>query len=629
MARVTKYTTSFGIGQFGARAFTRPYPYTVFEQTSSNIISNGTIEIDFYTKDNIALFSLSASAKDTIVSKVKFTNDFRGCAECQLSLTSAPYTDLQYGAKIKIRIGNQYFYTGYLFKPQAEFNSKRNLFIYKFFGMRQRYSGQKLSLKKYNITSISVSGGEATYHLSEQVPNDIFVNQRIGVRRTDNAANRGYFLITNIGTSSITVSSFFGVSQGTSGGDLIILPASCSNTSNLSEVFKDIAKEAVKNFPELKYNPTKIEFSTGKLTAGFIDIDGVNYDKLLETLEILSGNKYYMGVDEEGEFFFRKIPTNILDVLNTGYDMVDPGVTLNYNNIANLVTGERTNQRGSTSNGFNVVGTAQPESDALLSQAKYGVYAKRVSLPAYLSDSAIQAVIDNVLAINKEPRYSAKISNLKFNKLYNIGNYQICPLPDYYNTVFNECEILTGWTSGDNINLSINYDFVITGNGSLNIDLSLLSNGQEIRYTPEKPFDLTGKQTLSFWIYSNKYGNFTTLEISDGEVYYDYPVNITTVSQFFLVTIDISSIELDEIKELAFKFEGIAENTEIYIDKIDVRKFGATHIEVPLKKATYDLDSHNSNIDLEFGDEGESLSEYLQGIQATIETQKLASANRN
>ena len=95
------------------------------------------------------------------------------------------------------------------------------------------------------------------------------------------------------------------------------------------------------------------------------------------------------------------------------------------------------------------------------------------------------------------------------------------------------------------------------------------------------------------------------------------------------LTDDELVLELDEIKELAFKFSGVTESLELYIDKIDVRKFGANHVTVPLKKATYDLDSHNANIDLEFGDEGESLSEYLQGIQAQIETQKLATANRN
>ena len=629
MPFVTKYTTTFGIGQFGARANTRPYPYSVFEETQQDVISNDVIDIDFYTKNDIPLFSLAANVKDTILSNAKFTNDFRGCAECEINLNSPPLVDIQYGAKVKIRVGRLYFYTGYLFKPQSEFNSKRNLFNYKFFGMRQRYAKQKINLKKYNITSITKSGDQVTYNFSDIVPSDTFINQRIGVRRCDNANNNGYFLITNISSNSVTVTSFFGVAQGSAGGDVIILPASCSNTANLSEVFKDVAKQAVIDFPELAYNPTKIEFSTGKLTAGFFDINGVDYDKIFETLEILSGNQYYMGIDQEGEFFFKKIPVGVLGVLNTGYDMVDPGLTLNYNNIANLITGERTKARGTSGNGFDVIGTAEPESDALLSQAKYGVYAKRVQLPAYLSDGSIQAVIDNVLAINKEPRNSAKISNLKFDKFYQVGNYSICPLPDFYNTVVNECESLSGWTSGANVNLSVNTDILITGNGSLEISVSDLSNGEESRLTLANPFDLTGKQTISFWIFSSKYGDFITLELSDGVNYYDYPVNVTTVNQFFLVTIDISDIELNEMTELAFKFDDLVDVTLFYLDKIDIRKFGAIHTTVPLKKATYDLQSHNSNIDLEFGDEGESLSEYLQGIQATIETQKLAAVNRN
>lgn len=567
--------------------------------------------------------------KDTIVNKVKFSNDFRGCAECELSLTSPPLTDLQYGAKIKIRIGNQYFYTGYLFKPQSEFNSKKDVFVYKFFGMRQRYAKQLINLKEYGITSITKSGDAVTYNLNQDIPADTFPNQRIAIRRTDNNANKGYYLITNLTNNSITVNNTLGVAQLTAGGDVIILPASCSNTSFISEVFRDVAKEAVKNFPELVYNPTKIETSTGKVTTGFIDIDGIPYDKMIETLEILGGNQFYMGVDERGEFFFKKIPSGVLEVLNTGYDMKDPGLTLNYNNIANLVTGERTQQRGSSSNGFSVVGTAQPESEALLSQAKYGVYAKRVSLPGYLSNDAIQAVIDNVLAINKEPRNSAKIGELKFDRLYKIGNYAVCPLPDNYNVILNECDTLIGWISGLHISLSLNYQILMTGNASLEVGLGDLSNGEEIRLTLSEGFDLIGKQTISFWIYSSKYGEFITLELTDEIHIHEYEISITTVSQFVLITLDISNINLDVIKELAFKFNNIIEPVVIYIDKINVRKFGAQHVIVPLKKATYNLESHKADIDLEFGDEGESLSEYLQGIQAQIETQKIAATKRD
>jgi hypothetical protein len=628
MPLVDKFTTTIGLGRFGERSNSRPYKYIVFEQVVKDVISNNQIEIDFLSKNGIKLFSLASNVKDILLSNFRFTNDFRGCAECEINLNSPPLVDIQYGTKVKIRIGQTFIYTGYLFKPQAEFNSRKGLFAYKFFGLRQRYVKQKITLDKYNITSITKTGNLVTYNFAQTIPSEVFVNQRIGVRRCDSTANNGYFLITDLTTNSITVNSFFGVVQATAGGDAIILPPSCSNSDALSEIFKSIAKEAIKDFPELSYNPSKIEYSTGKVSAGFIDIDSVEYEKMFETLEILSGNKFYMGIDVDGDFFFKKIPESTMQVLNTGYDMVDSGLTLNYNNIANLVTGERTKQRGTNGNGFDVVGTAQPQSEALLSQAKFGVYAKRVQLPAYLSDNSIQAVIDNVLLINKNPRYSAKIEKLKFDRVYEIGNYDICPLPDYYNTILNECESLTGWASETNIVLSIDTSIVTTGNGSLEIALSPLSNGESVTYTTAT-FDLTGKKTLSFWMYSAFIGSYFSLILSDGINEFSFPVNVSTSNQFVFFEFDISEINLDFLTLLRLSFHDINFTGSIFIDKIDIRKFGAIHTNVPLKKASYKFDSHDAYIDLEFGDEGESLSEYLTGIQANIETQKLAAINRN
>lgn len=628
MPLVTKHTTSIGVRQFGNRNFSRPVSIQVFEESQTNVISNNTIEIDFYTKNDVPLFSIAANVKDTILNKLKLTNDIRGCADATITLLSAPLYELQYGTKIRVKVGKKYLYTGYLFKPQSEFNSKRNTFEYKFFGLRQRYTKQKVNLTKYFISSIVRTGNTTIYNTSIAIPNTVFAGQRIGVRRCDNKVNNGYYLINDTTEYSITVTNYFGVNQVTSGGDLIILPAACSNSVELSEVFRDVAKEGVKAFPEIRYNPTKIEISPNKFTTGFIDIDSVDYDKIFETLEILSGNQYYMGVDEEGDFFFKKIPTDILDVLNTGYDMSDPGLTLNYNNIANLITGERSKARGTEGNGFDVVGTAKPESDALLSQAKYGVYSKRVQMPAYLSDSVIQDVIDNTLAINKEPRNSAKISNLKFDRFYKVGNYEICPLPDYYMSVVNECDSLTEWTSGDNISLSLNTEILITGNASIEINLSNLSNGQLIILN-NLDIEIVGKKTISFWLFASVGGEYLAINISDGVNNYNYPVVITSVNQFFLVEIDIENTSLENITELYFEVNGVLENTVLYLDKISLRKFGTTHVRVPLKKAIYDLSPHFANIDLEFGDEGESLSEYLQGIQATVETQKLAAINRN
>lgn len=629
MPIVTRYTTAQNIGTFNHRTNNKTVPYKYFIENPLVVIKNPKIEIEFYSKNDVLLFRIPEGIRDTILNSIEWNHDFRGCADLTIKLLTATPFPLTYGCKIRISVSGivaigKTIYTGYLYKPQSEFNSKKGLFEYKFFGLRKRYEKQEITLPTYSISSIGQSGSNSTFNVSSI--SGISIGQVIAVRRCDNDLNNDYFTITGFTGTSVTVVNAVGVTQATSGGDFVVLPIEWSSANLLSEVFKSVAYLASIAFG-IGYNPSKIETSSGYSTAGLVDFSEMDYDKAFESIEKMAYGFAAMGVDEYGDFFFKVIPSNVITVLNTGYEINDPGLTLNYNNLANVITGERTKGRNSTTNGFDVVTTALPLVDVNLSIAKYGVYTKRVQVPAYLSDSVIQQIVDADLQQNKEPRYSAKIDDVKFDRFYEIGDYAVCPLPDIYTDVVSECDSLTNWTDDTNITLAINTDVLVTGNGALQISAGVSAIGESFYYS--LTYDLFGKKSVEMWLRSNQRGDFLTMQLTDGVTTESYPIYIDTVDQYYRVIIDIDPSVLTNLTEIRFEFGASTVNgTIVYIDELSIKRLTATHVRMPFKKATYKLTPHTGGVNLEFGLESEKLSEFLQGLQTQIETNKIGARNK-
>ena len=629
MPIVTRYTTAQNIGTFNHRTNNKTVPYKYFIENPLVVIKNPKIEIEFYSKNDVLLFRIPEGIRDTILNSIEWNHDFRGCADLTVKLLTATPFPLTYGCKIRISVSGivaigKTIYTGYLYKPQSEFNSKKGLFEYKFFGLRKRYEKQEITLPTYSISSIGQSGSNSTFNVSSI--SGISIGQVIAVRRCDNDLNNDYFTITGFTGTSVTVINAVGVAQATSGGDFVVLPIEWSSANLLSEVFKSVAYLASIAFG-IGYNPSKIETSSGYSTAGLVDFSEMDYDKAFESIEKMAYGFAAMGVDEYGDFFFKVIPSNVITVLNTGYEINDPGLTLNYNNLANVITGERTKGRNSTTNGFDVVTTALPLVDVNLSIAKYGVYTKRVQVPAYLSDNVIQQIVDADLQQNKEPRYSAKIDDVKFDRFYEIGDYAVCPLPDIYTDVVSECDSLTNWTDDTNITLAINTDVLVTGNGALQISAGVASIGESFYYS--LTYDLFGKKSVEMWLRSNQRGDFLTMQLTDGVTTENYPIYIDTVDQYYRVIIDIDPSVLTSLTEIRFEFGASTVNgTIVYIDELSIKRLTATHVRMPFKKATYKLTPHTGGVNLEFGLESEKLSEFLQGLQTQIETNKIGARNK-
>lgn len=624
MPIVTSQTVATNLGQMSRRVLNRGVTYQYFLQEQPDVITNDQIEIEFLSKNNNVLFVVSGGVKETILNSVEFNHDFRGSADCIVRLVTAPPFPIVYGAKIRVKIAGKIYYTGYLFRPQSEFNSKKGLFEFKFFGLRKRYEKQEVILPIYNITSITKSGTYATYNFSPSLPAGITANQRIAVRRTDNENNRGYYLIKNFSSNSITVDNFFGVAQATSGGDFVVLPPEWSNSIQISEVFRALAKIGQQTFG-IEYNPAKIEFSSGKMSGGYYDFNGMDFDKAMESIEKSCSGFANLGVDQDGEWFFQLVPEQIRTVLNTGYELNDPALTLNYNTLANVITGERTKGRGDSGNGFDVAAVAGPSGDVNLSIAKYGKYTKRVQLPGFLSDGAIQTIIDRDLQNNKEPRYSAHPKQLRFDRFWDLGDYDICPLPDIYLTVISECDSLDNFTSAPATTISTNQNVVITGAGSLQINTDYTQTNW-VKLTQD--VDLVGKETIEFWINTNTAGDYLSIDLTDGVITENYPVFLSTQNQFVRIVIDLSASALLQLTEITFAFGVTTADILLYVDEISIRKYGAEHIRLPLKKASYKLKPHSAEVDLEFGSESEKLSEYLQALQMQIEKNAQAAKNK-
>lgn len=621
----TGFTAATNLYRQNQRVLNRAVSYKYFLQEQPLVITNDQLEIEFLSKAGNILFTVSGGVKDTVLNSIEFNHDWRGSADCIVRLVSAPPFPLVYGVKIRVKVSGRVYYTGYLFRPQSEFNAKKGLYEFKFFGLRKRYEKQEVILPIYNISSITKSGSLCTLNFSPSLPFGTRINQRIGVRRCDNKNNNGYYLIKNFGSFSITVDNFFGAAQATSGGDFVILPPEWSNSIQVSEVFSALAKIGAATFG-IEYNPAKIEFSAGKMSGGFVDFSGMDFDKAMESIEKMCSSFANCGVDQDGEWFFQLIQDDVRTVLNTGYELNDPALTLNYNTLANVITGERTKGRGDSGNGFDVAAVAGPTADVNLSIAKYGKYTKRVQLPGFLSDGAIQTIIDTDLQQNKEPRYSAHPKQLRFDRFWELGDYAICPLPDVYLSVISECDTLTNFTAASATAISINTNVVITGAGALQV-LTDYTQTNWVKLTQD--VDLTGKETIEFWINANTAGDFLSVDLTDGVTVESYPIFISALNQYIRIVIDIQNSVLNKLTEITFSFGAHTADILLYLDEVSVRKYDAEHIRLPLKKAMYKLKPHSAEVDLEFGSESEKLSEFLQGLQIQIEKNAQGAKNKD
>ena len=594
------------------RIHREPGSIRVFYDSAPTTLSP-TISIS--TLSGTLLGSIPTGIQNTILNSIEYTNSERGSDECTMVLSDLPNFPIAVYSKITITLNGEPDYTGYMWKPQDPGNNKNKTFKYEFFGLRQKYKDTPIkTTQDFTISSIAQSGSTSRYNVTTTTAG-ITTSQMLAAGDCTDDLNNGYRMITAVGSNWFEVTNAVGVNQGGTGGTIRVLPEEWSSSNLVSLLFSQL----VQNYGTglgIEYDSTRIESSTGLYTLGYVDFNGSTLQSAIEMIEKMCLGSYVMGVDREGYYFFKAIPSDIQGVLNVGYQANEFTLTRNFDKIVNVVDIKRSKGKAEGGNGWIIASTG---SDAT-SIAKYGRRQPAdgiVTIPEYFSDTVADLIRDSVLSNYKDPKYFASIKKLKLDTIYNVGNYTLSCYPEVVPTIFDEMDSLSGWTYDANVTHAIDTTTLVTGAGSTKFTVSSTANG-ETATKSSLNFSIKGKETLAFWVRGTTVGQFLNASITDGSTTVNTDVYISTPNEFFYFIWDISNSGIDTITELTFTFNGLSSSQDIWIDEIVVNMLTALQITMPFKKVKCSFKSHEYLQDLELGLQYDKLSEYMQGLQTQI-----------
>ena len=580
--------------------------------------------IAFYTRSGVLLGYLFTGIKETIIINMTFVNDLRGCASGTIELSTLPTFPIPTYCQVLISYQGSNIYNGYAWKPTTQETTKNESYKIQFFGLRKKYETTPINLEYYPIQSITVSSPNVTYNFSGVDLTGLLVGQKIAARNCQDGVNNGYYSIASIGVNSVTVNNAAGIAQATILGSAAFLPWEWSTNVLVSEAFSQIC-QAYGGGLGIEFSPLLVEESTGLTVGGMRDHEGMTIQKALELLEKLARGRYAMGVNADGFYFFKAIESEPIKKFILGYDVNKQAVNTNYDNIKNVINVNRAKGKGETGGGWITAASSFDNT----SVAKWGSSTKNITVPEFVDDSTAQTIADSELEYLKDPKQYAKVENLKFDGLLEIGNYGVVSPFGDYTTVIDEMDSISGWITIDSSAFTES-NILISGARSIRYAVDAIGIGSTGSAYKSYTIDTRNKKALKFWVQTNKSVNIQVL--LNG---YLALVDVDILNDWTLVEIDISNyadypfIKLTQIY-FTFTTTGAgAFNHNIYIDEITLVSYDAIHTDLPYKQATYDLKAHERTVTLELGLQQDSLSEYLANLQNTIETNNLLLKDRS
>jgi hypothetical protein len=614
-----KYS-AFGIGALNQRAYNQPINRT--KLILPDDVNKGNSIVRIWNRNEHLLDSYYPTIQNNILSSVEYEYDESGSGACQIQFLQK--SKIGFASFGIVTIDSQTRrYKGYINEFPDEGTNKNDMFVYKIKGLRERLKAITIEVKeKYNIQSITLDGVNTTYAFSESLTYNP-IGRMLVAANCNNKLNNYNAIISSFTANSVTIYHPTGVNQSLPQGEIRILPYVWSVASRVSDIFKHAILTYASRFNNgIRYNSLKIEDSIGFTSQGWIDLDGLTFDKVLDGLRKMLAGAYILGVDEQGEYYFTKINSEPLDYFYIGYSAQNPEIKGKPGDIYNRITVFRKDSKTDTGKGLNVGAIAGPLADANTSAAKYGDRYKDINVPAFFSNEAAQLIADNALARYKDLKYTVAINNLSDDKEYPIGIYQVITPPVDRKLIISEHDTLDGWTIAPEITATINTTFVITGSGSTRYVVNTSANDKQAVFPCN--IYLSKKKYLYLWVRSSQVGNLLDISITDGVSTFTNPVFFDLANNFNLVVWDIGTLTLTKITSVSYKFKNLTASTTIYVDELSVEIFGSIRYNVPLQKVKVKLSEHSTDVDLQFGEEFDKLADYLQGLQALSENSILA-----
>jgi hypothetical protein len=611
---------NFNIGNYRNRIFRRPIVFSQFVDSGDTAEDVG---LSFTTSTGATLGKIFIDCQKPYLVSTKFTIEESGGRDFELILSELPPFPLENFTKITFSLGQTSVFTGYVYDSPDTGNTKRNPYSIKGFGMKKRLEEVTIQTDtNYNILTVTSSGTDRIYTFTTTIDlTKVQAGCKVIISGCDTDSNNGIYGIDSTTSNTITVTAASTTSQPTAAGLAEILPLEWSGATNLiSDVFIHLIQNwgTYSNSVPISYDAGRITQTFGKLIGGAVNFNKMKFSKAMETLNLLLGGDYYIGVDGEGYYFLNSKPTDILKTFFVGFDLNDFELKQDYDKIKNIITVYRARNKFEGGAGSKIGAIGLPLADSQTSIAKYGRKEDSIEVPGYFSDAACQLIADKALELNKDPRYQWKANNLIL-KNYQFGTYRVVSAEDLQKEIIMEFESLTDWTYTVGLDISLESDLIISGAKSFQLFVNNTDENSYFEYSYTTPIDFIQKNYLALYVRSTYIGEVLRLELTDddGVTVETYSIVIDGVNQFLRISIDISNSNIINLKKIKFIIKNIPidSNNYIYIDELSFYYFGVKLIESNLKLATYNISNDKKYVNLDFGRESDKLENFLAGLR--------------
>jgi hypothetical protein len=551
---------------------------------------------------------------NTIFSEFKFrVNRGGNCLDFSFELNRMPDVPILKFTTIQVRINNINRFFGYITKRPQDGEDGRLRFSG--FGTTKRLEKRKIfNDNRYIINDIAASGSNMVVTITGTISGSI-VGQKLIIKDHIEDKNNGVFNISSNTTNTITVLNPSRVASTTVSGLAVVLPTYWTNSILVSEFLKNTLGNHL-NKSNVTYLANKIADSTGILTAGASNFEGMEFSRFSRIIENILRNKYWFGVDGSNEFFLKEKQPGKITTFFAGYDLPEASISIDEQVEGNAITIYRSGQKSGRRQGAVIAGTA---SDAT-SIAKYGESAYSEDIPAWLDNATGQGYADSLLEVMKDPSIQAKAEDMPY-KWYDFGFYGYVTEVGDYSFDLVDFDNFTNWTTGANITRALSNTILINGANSHQLILTSSSINQE-HVLSGLNFRASGGKSINMYIRSDQQ---VKIQIGFGVNYTDnlFDITLNANNRFQPIKIDISNISLSVINEVGFKIIDTG-NATIYLDYMTINMFANKHYELELDEAEYIFLPQERKVNLKFGDtrKNASYGEYIAGIKSQAELSK-------
>lgn len=260
-------------------------------------------------------------------------------------------------------------------------------------------------------------------------------------------------------------------------------------------ILKDLANTYFSDLG-LNYNPDKIVTVDTDITS--VEWEDKSLKKIINDLITISNQdyqtqEYHYGIDAYGDFYFTGMNNGtIKNTFFEGYNFFEPETDVEIEKIVNKVFMFRTKSGSSKETEFV---NSYEDTD---SQAEYGTYEKKITVPDYFDNTSIENFANGIINDRKEPKKKIEVRDFLLNNILDVGFYQITTAKRVQKTVLSEFSNLSDFTTNvSNSTLSVTTDNVLTKRRCFKWELSG-SSGDSILYNFDNPIYAPTKLRIYF-----------------------------------------------------------------------------------------------------------------------------------